>query len=377
MTTYKAFLKVLRKNLWVIMLYTLILLVCVIGNSQNSKSMVNFTATRPNVTIYDNDHSLLSERMEKYFSEQADIVKLDSAEALDDALYYNGTDYVINIEKGFGEEIAQGKKPEMLVKSVGNYASYLSETMLARFLKIAEAYAPASEEDIIKNLDNILSHETKVQLNSSLDVSALSNAKNYYNFMNYAILAGLVFAVAYSTAGFKREMVKKRLMVSATSYKKINRELLISNLILALVLLLFYVALSLLMVGDIMLTTNGLLFIANAAVMSLFAVSFAFLLTNLLKNNNAILALVNVVSIGSCFLCGVFVPAEWMPVFVQNIGRILPSFYYVENNWRISELDKFDFGLLWPIIVNALVMIGATILVVIINNLITRKKRKE
>ena len=377
MTTYKAFLKVLRKNIWVIMLYTVILLVCVIGNSQNSKSMVSFTATRPNVTIYDHDKSPLSERMEKYFSERADIVKLDSEEALEDALYYSGTDYVINIEEGFGVGISRGEKPEMSVKSVGNYSSYLSETMLARFLKIAEAYAPAPEEDIVKNLDDILSHETEVQMNSELDLSALSNAKNYYNFMNYAILAGLVFAVAYSTAAFKREMTRKRLAVSATSYRKINRQLLLCNLALALVLLVFYVALSLLLVGDIMLTMHGLLFIANAAVMSLFGVALAFLLVNLLKNNNAILALVNVVSIGSCFLCGVFVPAEWMPTFVQNLGRILPSFYYVENNQSISELQKFDFDSLKPILVNALVMIGATLLVVVINNLVTRKKQKD
>ncbi|MBR3365648.1 ABC transporter permease [Candidatus Saccharibacteria bacterium] len=377
MTTYKAFLKVLRKNIWVIMLYTVILIVCVIGNSQNSKSMVNFTAAKPNVTIYDNDKSLLSERMEKYFSERADIVKLDSEEALNDALYFNGTDYVINIEKGFGEEIARGEKPEMLVKSVGNYAAYLSETMLSRFLKIAEAFAPAPEAEIVQDMDNILSHETEVQMDSGLDVSALSNAKNYYNFMNYAILAGLVFAVAYSTAAFKREMTRKRLAVSATNYKKINHQLLICNLVMALVLLAFYVALSLLLVGDIMLTMNGALFIANAAIMSLFAVSFAFLLTNLLKNNNAILALVNVVSIGSCFLCGVFVPAEWMPVFVQNLGRALPSFYYVDSNWRIAELEKFDFESLKPILINAAVIIGATILVVIINNLVTRKKQKD
>lgn len=377
MTTYKAFLKVLRKNIWVIMLYTVILIVCVIGNSQNSKSMVNFTAAKPNVTIYDNDKSLLSERMEKYFTERAEIVKLDSAEALEDALYFDGTDYVINIEKGFGEEIARGEKPEMLVKSVGNYASYLSETMLSRFLKIVEAFAPAPEEDIVKNMDSVLSHETEVQMDSGLDVNALSNAKNYYNFMNYAILAGLVFAVAYSTAAFKREMVRKRLAISATNYKKINHQLLICNLVMALVLLAFYVALSLLMVGDIMLTMNGALFIANAAFMSLFAVSFAFLLTNLLKSNNAILALINVVSIGSCFLCGVFVPAEWMPVFVQNLGRALPSFYYVENNRLIAELEKFNFESLKPILINVVVIIGATVLVVIINNLVTRKKQKD
>ena len=376
MTTYKAFLKVLRKNLWVIGLYTLILVVCMLGNTQNSQSLTNFTATRPNVTIYDEDHSEISERLQKYMSERADIKEFENEEKLSDALYYSGVDYVIYVEKGFGEKIARGEKPTMSVKSVGSYASYLSETMFLRFLKVAEALTPMPEENLAKNLDEVLSHETDVEMTSKLDVNALANAKNYYNFMNYAILAGLVFAVAYSTAAFKREMIKKRLIVSATSYRKINRQLLTCNLVMAIVLLLFYIVLSLIMVGDIMMTLNGALFIANAAVMSFFAVAFAFLLTNLLKNNNAILALVNVVSIGSCFLCGVFVPAEWMPEFVQNLGRILPSFYYVENNKFISELETFNFETIQPILINALIVIGATILVIIINNLVTRKKRQ-
>ena len=377
MTTYKAFFKVLLKNIWVIALYTAILLVCIFGNTQSGQGMMNFTASKPDVTIYDEDKSLLSKRLEKYFSERATIVELNTAEKLDDALYFNGTDYVIYVEKGFGEQVARGENPEIKVKSVGNYDAYLAETMLSRFLKVAEVYAPAPEEEVVQNLDKLLGHETKVEMASKLDNVALTNAKNYYNFMNYAIIAGLVFAVAYSTASFKREMTRKRLAVSATSYKKINHQLLVCNFILAMVLLLFYVILSLLIIGDIILTLNGALFIANAAILSIFGVSLAFLLVNLLKNNNAILALINVISIGSCFLCGVFVPAEWMPVFVQNIGRALPSFYYVENNRLISELEKFDFESLKPILINALIIIGASILVVILNNIITRRKQKD
>ena len=229
MTTYKAFLRVLRKNLWVIGLYTLILIVCMLGNTQNSQSMTNFTATKPKITIYDDDHSLISERLQKYISDHAEIVELKTEEKLSDALYSGGVDYVINLEKGFGDKIAKGEKPTMLVKSIGNYSSYLSETMFARFLKVAESLAPAPEDELTKGLDEVLSHETNVEMTSKLDVTALSNAENYYNFMNYAILAGLVFAVAYSTAAFRNEMVKKRLMVSATSYKKINRQLLVAT----------------------------------------------------------------------------------------------------------------------------------------------------
>ena len=378
MTTYKAFLRVLKKNFWMIILYTVILIVCMIGNSQNKNGINNFTAAKPLVTIEDNDDSLLSQKLKDYITACSDIVELKTEEELNDALYFDGTDYVITIDKGFGKKIAKGEKPEVSVKSVGNYRAYLAETIYARFLKVAEALAPASEEEIIKNLDQILEHETDVEMASKIDVAGLSNAENYYNFMSYAIIAGLVFAVAYTTSAFKKEMIKKRLAVSATKYKSINNKLLICNLIIALVILAFYVGLSVIMVGsDIIFTMNGLFFILNGAVLSVFAVAFAFLLTNLLKNNNAILAVINVVAIGSCFLCGVFVPAEWMPEFVRNIGRALPSYYYVENNNIISELDTFNFETLRPVLINMLIIIGATVLLVIINNIITHKKQRN
>lgn len=377
MTTYRAFLRVLLKNIGVIIVYTVILIVCMIGNTQNSKSTVDFTASRPDVTVYDKDESVLSKKLMNYISDRADIVELDTEEKLNDALYYDGTDYVIYVDRGFGEQISRGEMPVMTVKSEGNYSAFLSETILSRFLKVAQAYAPATQEEIAGKLDDALSHETKVEMTSKLDVTALGNAERFYNFMNYAILAGLVFAVAYSTAAFKRKMVRKRMAVSSTDYKKINRQLIIGNLAIALVLVAFYVALSFLMVGDIMLSTNGALFVANAAVLSLFAVSFAFLLTNLLSNNNAILAIVNVVSIGSCFVCGVFVPASWMPEFVRNLGRALPSYYYVENNLKISQLAEFNFETLKPVLINAAIILGITAIVIILNNIVVRRKQRE
>ena len=377
MTTYRAFLRVLLKNIGVIIVYTVILIVCMIGNTQNSKSTVDFTASRPDVTVYDKDESVLSKKLMNYISDRADIVELDTEEKLNDALYYDGTDYVIYVDRGFGEQISRGEMPVMTVKSEGNYSAFLSETILSRFLKVAQAYAPATQEEIAGKLDDALSHETKVEMTSKLDVTALGNAERFYNFMNYAILAGLVFAVAYSTAAFKRKMVRKRMAASSTDYKTINRQLIIGNLAIALVLLAFYVALSFLMVGDIMLSTNGILFVANAAVLSLFAVSFAFLLTNLLSNNNAILAIVNVVSIGSCFVCGVFVPASWMPEFVRNLGRALPSYYYVENNLKISQMAEFNFDVLKPVLINAAIILGITAIVIILNNIVVRRKQRE
>ena len=224
----------------------------------------------------------------------------------------------------------------------------------------------------------MLENETEVSLNSQLNTSGLSSAEFYYNFMNFSILAGLVFAIAYATVGFRRRMVKKRLNVSATSYKKINRDLMICSFALAGILLLIYNALGLFVLGpNVVFSTNGLLMVLNSVILTIFAVTLALFLTNLIDKNNALLAIINIVSIGSSFICGVFVPAEWMPDVVTALAHAFPSFYYIDNNRIFSTLEQFDGEHLAPVFINFGILIASSIIVIALNNIVTRAKQKE
>ncbi len=379
MTTFKTFLRIVQKNIWVIIMYTVILVLFSVVNSSTGRGQMDFSASKPDVVVYDHDGSRLSEALVDYIKKNADVKEIsEEGDILLDALYYSDIDYVVNIEKGFANKISKGEDFDIEVKSNGNYGSYLAETIVSRFVKIAKGFAPAPEAGIALRTNNLLENETKAELNTKLDTSGLSTAEFYYNFMNYSILAGLVFAISYATIGFRRKMVKKRLHVSSTSYKTINRDLMLCNFALAAILLVIYTILGLFVIGhSVVFSTNGLLMILNSIVLTIFAVSFAFLLTNLIEKNNALMAIINVVSIGSSFICGVFVPAEWMPDAVVALAHIFPSFYYVDNNRIFSTLEKFDGEHLAPVLINFGIMIAFTATAIILNNIVTKKKQKE
>lgn len=379
MTTFKTFLKIVQKNLWLIIMYTVMLVLFTAINSSAGKGQMDFSATKPNIVVYNRDDSNLSETFVEYIKQNAEVKEVsEEGDALNDALYYSDIDYVVYIEKGFGEKIAKGEDPEVEVKSNGSYDSYLSGVITSRFVKVAKSFAPSPEAGIALRTKTLLENETKVELNTTLDTKGLSSAEFFYNFMNYSILAGLVFAISYATIGFRRRMVKKRLNVSSTGYKKINRELLVCNAILATIMLSIYTILGIIVLGpNLVFSTNGLLMVLNSVVLMIFAVSFAFMLTNLVEKNNALLAIINIVSIGSSFMCGVFVPSEWMPDIVNAIAHILPSFYYVDNNRIFSTLEKFDGEHLAPVFINFGIMIAFTVVTIIINNIVTKKKQKE
>ncbi|MBP5674861.1 ABC transporter permease [Candidatus Saccharibacteria bacterium] len=379
MTTFKTFLKIVQKNLWLIIMYTVMLVLFTAVNSSAGKGQMDFSATKPDIVVYNRDDSNLSETFVEYIKQNAEVKEVsEEGDALNDALYYSDIDYVVYIEKGFGEKIAKGEDPEVEVKSNGSYDSYLSGVITSRFVKVAKSFAPSPEAGIALRTKTLLENETKVELNTTLDTKGLSSAEFFYNFMNYSILAGLVFAISYATIGFRRRMVKKRLNVSSTGYKKINRELLVCNAILATIMLSIYTILGIIVLGpNLVFSTNGLLMVLNSVVLMIFAVSFAFMLTNLVEKNNALLAIINIVSIGSSFMCGVFVPAEWMPDIVNAIAHIFPSFYYVDNNRIFSTLEKFDGEHLTPVFINFGIMIAFTVITIIVNNIVTKKKQKE
>lgn len=86
-------------------------------------------------------------------------------------------------------------------------------------------------------------------------------------------------------------------MISSMNYKKFNRQLLVSNGALALILWFLYVVLSFILIGDIMFTTHGLILIANSFVFSICSLTIAFLIANLISNKNAINGIINVVAL--------------------------------------------------------------------------------
>ena len=199
----------------------------------------------------------------------------------------------------------------------------------------------------------------------------------YYNFANYSMLAGCVYVICIILSSFKSEMIRKRTTISSMNYKKYNIQLLLSNSLFAFVLALVYAGLSFILIGDTMFTLNGLFSIINLFVLTLCALTIAFLIGNLLSNKEAINGIVNVVALGSSFLCGSFVPMEWLPDSILKIAHILPSYYYVQNNEILKEMEVFNLETLEPILMNMAIMIAFSLVFILITNVITKKKLKK
>lgn len=381
MTVFKTFLKVLNKCKGTIITYTVILVCFGIFNMKTSDNQANFVASKPDILIINNDvEEGITKNLIEYIEKNSEIIEVkDDEEARNDALFYRDVNYIIYIPENFREDFLNKKNPKIEIKSTGDYQASLAEMMLERYLRIANTYTNTlnSEEEIINSINETLEKETTVELTSNLDTDNLSKMAFYYNFANYSMLAGCVYVICIILSSFKSEMIKKRTTVSSMNYKKYNIQLLLSNSLFAFVLALLYAGLSFILIGNTMFTLNGLFSILNLFVLTFCALTIAFLIGNLLSNKNAINGIVNVVALGSSFLCGSFVPAEWLPDSILKIAHILPSYYYVQNNEILKEMEVFNLETLKPVLINMAIILGFSLVFIIITNVVTKKKLKK
>jgi len=380
MIVFKTFLKVLNKCKMTIIIYTVMLIVFGVLNMQTSDSSTNFVASKPDVLIINNDKDEgITKDLIKYITDNSNIIELDdSDEAREDALFYRDVNYIIYIPKDFRDDFLRGKNPEIEVKSTGDYQSAFAQMLLERYIKIAKVYVQSidDEDELIAKINETISKETEVEMASKVDTNSLTKASFYYNFASYSLLAGCVYVICLILSSFRDEKIRKRTVISSMNYKTHNRQLLLSNMLFAIVLWVFYVLVSFVLVGDLMLTAHGVVYMVNALVFTICALSIAFLIGNLITNKEAINGIVNVVALGSSFLCGAFVPAEWLPDAVLKIAHVLPTYYYINSNDRLKMLEVVSFESLKHIILNIGIIVIFILEFVALSNIVARKKRK-
>ena len=387
MTVFKAFLRILARNKWVILMYSAILIIFSVFSLQANESTVTFEAVKPDLCIINHDaEEGITKSLVDYLSANNNIIDLpaDDPDAISDALFYRKINYLVEIPADFRDDFLAGRNPAITTRSTGDYNASLAEMNLTRFLDVANQYLATAassgtqtvdEATLIKNLETTLATEVDVQLTSALDTTSLDRAAFYYNFMNYPLLVGCIYIVATVMLSFRDEKISRRIAMGGVTPEHVNRILLAANALFALALWLSYVLISFVVVGPVMFSLHGLWLILSSFVFTLCATALAFLIANLLRSRNAINGITNVVALGSSFLCGAFVPITWLPDGVVVAAHVLPSYWYISANDLITTLETFTFDSLQPVILHLLVILAFAALFTIIANLLSHRRK--
>lgn len=381
MTVFKTYFKILNKNKGIILLYIGILLLFSIANMQTNNNTNNFTASKPDVAIINKDvDGDAVENLKEYLENNAKIIELEDKDSnIDDALFYRQADYVVFIPKGYSESLNKKEIKDIDIKMTPDYDSTYMDMLVKKYYNTLSIYLKYdfSLDETLDMVTNTLQNETKVEVRSTRDTSGLTNASYFYNFLNYSLLSVSIYAVSILLNVFNQKKIKRRNLISSTSVGKINRILFLSNFLIAVSTWILFTIISFVLLGDVLISTHGIWFLLNSFVFTLCASSLGFLIGNIISNRDAINGIVNVVGLGSSFLCGSFVPLEFIPENIVNISKVLPSYWFIQNNETIKAAESFSGTVVNTLLERIGVMLIFMILFFILTAVVVRKKRKE
>lgn len=379
MTVFKTILKILNKLKGMIILYTAILVAITALNQTSGNNMTNFEDSKPSVLIVNKDsEDNITKGFVDYISKHSEIKDIDTKDEdkINDAIFYRDVNYVIYIPKDFGKNLLDGKNPSLEYKSCGDEYSSYAQMMVEKYIKTVFIYKDYySGVELISKVNKVVDKDTKVYMKTTLDTSKLSSMTQYFNILNYALLAGCVYCISMILASLNEETVRKRTIISSFNYKKYNRIVLLSNSIVIFAMWILYMILALILFKDLMFSSNGLGYVINSFVFTICSLTIGFLIGNITQNKNAIGGIVNVIALGTSFLCGCFVPFEYMPDYVLKIAHILPTYYYVANNQLIKTMEVFNFESIKPLLINGAVIVISSFIFVAVTNYVSKRKQ--
>ncbi|MFA5603373.1 MAG: ABC transporter permease [Bacilli bacterium] len=384
MIVFNNYFKVLKKYSSMIITYTIIFVAfAVFATNANSTNTTNsFSSTKTNVAIVNHDQeTVLIKSFENYLGDNAKIKELkDDEESLRDALFYREVDYILIIPKNFTEDFMASKNPKIDTMNIpDSYGMKYTEMLLNKFLNISNVYVASGMEqaEIAENIKIDLKESANIVLSENADMDTSVTINYFFNFFNYTFLIICVYVVGMVINSYKSTNIKRRNLVSSYSYKKVNTQLFLGSFCLTLSVWLIYILISIILYPDSMLTNYGLLLIINSFVFSITVLAIGFFIGNVVKSREATDGIANVLSLGSSFICGAFVPQEFLGTTVLSIAKFLPSYWFIRNNNDIVALTSYNFSSLQPILINMLIVVTFGIVIFIANNVVSRLRLKD
>lgn len=376
MTIFKTYWKIVKKNIGIIILYTVMLLVFGTMNLKANKNSLEFISSKPDIIIVNNSSGIITDNLISYLKTNANVKNITYENDIDDAVFFRDANYVIYIPKEFENKIENGKEFNIDIKTNNSYDSYIASELVNKYLDVFSKYMNLYNDKIlaIQKLDNTLNKKTSVVIENKTNLN--SKTSLFYNFSSYSIMAIVIYIICLVLSSFNDEKISKRTSVSGMNYKTFNKYLYISSFTFTFIIFIVYLILSFLILKSSILNINGILYSLNMFIFFIVSFTMAILISNLVKSKGAISGVVNVISLGSAFLCGAFIPVKYMPSFALKIAHIFPTFYFIDNNEYIVSLQNFDKASYEFVLKNLIIMIIFVMIFLILNSLVTRFKRK-
>ncbi|HPR96902.1 MAG TPA: ABC transporter permease [Thermotogota bacterium] len=385
MQVFKAYFKIIKKNLPMLSIYMIIFMAVAIGttSSNQTNGISNFTEAKSRIALINEDSgSAFSDGLEDYIRKNTVIVNIeDEEEALRDALFFEKINYILRIPEGFSDDFMNGRACTLEeTQGLDKTSGIFTETLLNKFLNIASLYAGSGmtqAETVEKTLNDLSLDTTVIMKNFDSGLSDGQKISYFFNSASYSLTIIVIFAIATFMLIFNQSLIKHRTLCSPLSQNRVSAQILLANLCLAIAVWGITMICGLVMYGTELFTLNGFLWGLNLFIFSLVALSISFFAGNVIKSRQTISAVANTIALGFSFICGAFVPQNLLGPNVLSFARFLPTYWYIRASNQIGTLKTFSGEAGETVIIAFLIQLGFFAAIMAVSLVISKQRRVE
>ena len=341
MPVFKGYLKIIQRNFGVVISYTAIfLLICIMITMMIPKNQKeSFRETKHSVTVIDEDNSVLSDALTRYLSDTNNVTEseMDPVE-LSRKLYARSTEYILRIPSGFGDHLTDGSVKLAITKVPDSSAGYYIDECVDQFTRTAAAFIRSGYSDREAAEKTLSASEVSADVTiADTGKVAEENRSNYtylFCYFPYLCLSLMICCISYVMICFSDEEIRRRMLASPVSS---SQQTLQAVAAFGLLFLAFWFVSLLLPLtvksSDFYTAPLAGWYVLNSFGLLLVSIAVGFLVGTLVRSMEAIAAMANIVGLGMCFLCGVFVPIDLLGRGVRIVAQFLPVYWYeIANN---------------------------------------------
>ena len=161
--------------------------------------------------------------------------------------------------------------------------------------------------------------------------------------MPYILMSVLCYVLTFIMIAFDKPDVKKRMLCSAIPGNNLYIQLIFGHIVIGFALWIVCMLMPVALYGKDLLTDPNLkYYLINSFIMTLVSLSVAFLIGSFIKNENIVSPVVNVLTLGMSFTCGVFVPMDILGKGLKMAARFLPVYWYEVINEQLLKTNNFS-----------------------------------
>lgn len=366
MQVFKSFFKVLNKYKGQMIMYMCIFcsLLIMFIKSNSGSGTGGYSDKKCKFAVFDYDGTAASLALASYLEETnkrvgtvndektnmqnfqltstsgSDYSIADEKISMQNALYNREVDAIIRIPEGFEEKLVSGEAEGVIdvITIPGTQNSMLVESDLDGFLGMTEMYIKAGYDmdTAVERAKTSLAETVEVSLPDGGDVSTHSSMYIFFSYLGWVMLCLIITGVAAVLQVFGRKELKDRIECSSYNFLNFNKELVLGMITTGgMICGVFFVFAVIMLKGQIF-SLEGGLYILNMLCYAVVCLSIAFLVSKLTSNKEILSMIANVVSLGMAFLCGIFVPVEYLGEGVIKVAHFLPAYWYNQAAFNID-----------------------------------------